>query len=186
MILITISFALYQQPTFYLLTALVVSYINYLRRLYYYSSYYSNRDTLYFSKQLSLSYIRILYYQYLPNYMLIGPTPVYKYSLLYTFLSSFLLPYKSQRCSNTPPQSLLRDLLVNIVIQIVLDNKIGDRGQEEWRSLQYILVEQRHWLYYGCLISYTRRPPPIYKYSLLYTFLSSFLLPYKSQRQGCT
>ena len=183
-ILTTITFALYQQPTFHLLTALEVGYIKYLRRLYYYSSYYSSRDILYFSKQLSLSYTRISYYQYLPNYILIGPPPVYKYSFLYTFLSSFLLPYKSQRCLNTPPQSLLRDLLVDVAIQIVLDNKIGKRGQEERRSLRYVLVEQRHQLYYGCLISYTYRPPPVYKYSL-YTFLSSFL-PYKSQQYSNT
>ena len=141
MILITISFVLYQQPTFHLLTVLVVSYIKYLRRLYYCSSYCSDRDTLYFGKQLSPSCTRILCYQYLPNYMLIGPPPVYKYSLLYTFLSFFLLSYKSQRCSNTPPQSLLRDLLVNVVIQIVLDDKIGERGQEGRRSLLYVLVE---------------------------------------------
>ena len=113
--------------------------------------------------------------------MLIKP-PIYKYSLLYTFLSSFLLPYKSQRCSNTPPQSLLRDLLVNIIIQTVLDHETAERGQEGWRSLQYVLVKQRYQLYYSCLISYTYRPLPIYS---LYTFLSSFL-PYKSQRYSNT
>ena len=121
-----------------------------------------------------------LYYSCLISYTY-RPPPVYKYSLLYTFLSSFLLYYKSQRCLNTPPQSLLRDLLVNIAIWIVLDDKTGERGQEGRRSLRYVLVEQRYWLYYGCLISYAYRPPPVYKYSLLYTFLSSFL-PYKSQR----
>ena len=127
MILITILFTPYQQPTFYLLTALVVSYIKYLRRLYYYSSHYSNRDTLYFSKQLSPFYIKILYYQYLPNYILVRPPFIYKYFLLYTFLFSFLLPYKSQRYFNTPPQSPLRDLLVDIVIQIVLDKETGKK-----------------------------------------------------------
>ena len=49
--------------------------------------------------------------------MLIGPPSVYKYSLFYTFLSSFfLLPYRSWRCFNTPPQSPLRDLLVDVTI----------------------------------------------------------------------
>ena len=127
MILTTISFILYWQPIFYLIIALVIGYIKYLGRLYYYNSYYSNRDTPYFSKQLSLSYTRILYYQYLPNYILVGPSPVYKYSLLYIFLSSFLLSYKSQRCFNTPPQSPLRDLLVDIAIQIALDEETGER-----------------------------------------------------------
>ena len=127
MILITILFTPHQQPTFYLLIALVVRYIKYLGRLYYYSSYCSNRDTLYFSKQSSLSCIRILYYQYLLNYMLIGPPLIYKYSLLYTFLSSFLLLYKSWRCSNTPPQSPLRDLLVDVAIQTALDEETGKR-----------------------------------------------------------
>ena len=130
-ILITILFILYQQPTFYLLIALVVGYIKYLGRLYYCSSYCSDRDTPYFSKQSSLSYTRILCYQYLPNYILAGPPSIYKYSLLYTFLSSFLLPYKSQRCSNTPPQSPLRDLLVYIAIQTALDKKTGERENKK-------------------------------------------------------
>jgi len=65
--------------------------------------------------------------------VLAGPPPVYKYSLLYTFLSSFLLPYKSWRCSNTP-QSLLRDLLVNIAIWIVLDKEIGEREDRKDRG----------------------------------------------------
>ena len=59
--------------------------------------------------------------------MLVGPPPVYKYSLLYTFLSSFLLPYKSWRCSNTLPQSPLRDLLVDVAIWTVLDEETGKR-----------------------------------------------------------
>ena len=129
-ILITILFVLYWQPTFHLLMALVVGYIKYLGRLY----YYSNRDTLYFGKQLSLSYIRILCYQYLPNYILVGPSPIYKYSLFYTFFFSFLLPYKSQRCSNTPPQSLLRDLLVNIAIQTASDKETGKREDRKDRE----------------------------------------------------
>ena len=127
MILITILFALYQQPTFHLLIALVVSYIKYLGRFYHCSSHCSNRDTPSFSKQSSLSCMRISCYQYLLKYVLIGPPSVYKYSLLYTFLSSFLLPYKSQRCFNTPPQSPLRDLLVDVAIQIVLDEETGER-----------------------------------------------------------
>ena len=134
-ILITISFILYWQPTFYLLIALVVSYIKYLERLYHYSSYCSNRDTLYFDKQLSLSYTRILCYQYLLNYILVGPSPVYKYSLFYIFLFSFLLLYKSWRCFNTPPQSPLRDLLVDVVIWIVLDEKIGKREDRKDRGV---------------------------------------------------
>jgi hypothetical protein len=52
--------------------------------------------------------------------VLAGPSPVYKYSLLYTFLF-FFFPYKSQRCFNTPPQSPLRDLLINIVVWTALD-----------------------------------------------------------------
>ena len=127
MILITILFVPHQQPTFHLLIASVVGYIKYLGRLYHYSSYYNNRDTLYFSKQLNLFYIRISCYQYLLNYIFIGPPPVYKYSLLYTFLSSFLLSYKSQRCFNTPPQSPLRDLLVDVVIQTASDKETGER-----------------------------------------------------------
>ena len=133
-ILITILFALYQQPTFHLLIALVVGYIKYLRRLYYCSSYYSNKDTPYFSKQLSPSYTRISCYQYLLNYMLVGPPPVYKYFFFYTFLFSFLLPYKSQRCFNTPSQSPLRDLLVDVAIQITSDEETGERENRKDRG----------------------------------------------------
>ena len=56
-----------------------------------------------------------------------GPPPIYKYSLLYTFLSSFLLPYRSWRCSNTPPQSPLRDLLVDVAIWTASDEEMGKR-----------------------------------------------------------
>ena len=127
MILTTTLFVLHRQPTFHLLIVLVVGYIKYLGRLYHCSSYCSDRDTLYFSKQLSLSCTRILCYQYLLNHVLAGPPPVYKYSLLYIFLSSFLLLYKSWRCFNTPPQSPLRDLLVDVAIQTVLDEETGKR-----------------------------------------------------------
>ena len=123
----TILFVLYWQPTFHLSIASVVGYIKYLGRLYYCSSHCSNRDTLCFSKQSSPSCTRISCYQYLPNYMLVGPPPIYKYSLLYTFLSSFLLPYKSWRCFNTPPQSPLRDLLVDMAIQTALDKETGKK-----------------------------------------------------------
>ena len=129
-----ILFVLYWQPTFHLLIASVVDYIKYLGRLYHYSSHCSNRDTLYFGKQSSLFYTRILYYQYLLNYMLVGPLPVYKYSLLYIFLFSFLLLYKSWRCFNTPPQFPLRDLLVNIAIQTALDEETGERKDRKDRG----------------------------------------------------
>ena len=68
--------------------------------------------------------------QCLPNHVLAGPPPVYKYSLLYTFLFSFLLPYKSQRCFNTPPQSPLRNLLIDIAVQTALD-EIGKREDKK-------------------------------------------------------
>jgi len=66
--------------------------------------------------------------------VLAGPPFIYKYFLFYTFLSSFLLLHKSWRCFNTPPQSLLRDLLVDVAIWTVLDEEIGKREDRKNRG----------------------------------------------------
>jgi len=66
--------------------------------------------------------------------VLVVPPPVYKYSLLYTFLSSFLLPHKSWRRSNTPPQSPLRDLLVDVAIWTASDEETGEREDRKDRG----------------------------------------------------
>ena len=66
------------------------------------------------------------------------PPSIYKYSLLYTFFFSFLLPHKSWRCSNTLPQSPLRDLLVDVAIWTALDKETGKREDKKDRRASSI------------------------------------------------
>ena len=48
--------------------------------------------------------------------------------------SLLLLPYKSWRYFNTPPQSPLRDLLVNVAIWTVSDKETGEKEDRKDRG----------------------------------------------------